>query len=211
MRRMAALFFCLLVGCSTAPPVSKEEQAKQAKRQDWESRLKATAESTYLDDVAAATEIFSLSQQMIADLKEDSFIAGQLKDSLPLMSISKSGNGVAVVLPLKLGSTNFSKDIASLQQLQQESLARMLEPGISALAQRHLVSLKTEVRLEMWAKDGFKIKEVVESGQFDVAGIQALLKSKNIAPGQRVSRVDLLPLYTRLADSWSKYNLTPMR
>ncbi len=116
-----------------------------------------------------------------------------------------------MLLPVKLGSTTFSQNMADLQQHQRESLAGMLEPGLSALMKRHLVSLKTEVRLEMYSRQGFKIKEVVESGQFDMAGVEKLVQSQNIQPGQPVPKAELVKLYRKLSDNWSKFDLTRMR
>ncbi|MBT9586141.1 hypothetical protein IV102_22560 [bacterium] len=204
------IVLCLLAGCG-GPKIPKAEQEKQAKTRDWEARLKATAESIYLDDLAAVTEILTLSQQKVQDLKEDTYIAGQLQASLPLLKVSQSGGGVDLLLPVKLGSTTFSQNMADLQQHQRESLAGMLEPGLSALMKRHLVSLKTEVRLEMYSRQGFKIKEVVESGQFDMAGVEKLVQSQNIQPGQPVPKAELVKLYRKLSDNWSKFDLTRMR
>jgi len=209
MKCFGVFVLCVLTGCG--PQVPKAELEKQAKIKDWEARLKATAESVYLEDRAAVAEIFTQSHQKLDDLKQDSYIAIQIKNAIPLMQVKENGNGLDLLLPIWLGTTTLSKSMTELQQSHREALAGMLEPGLSALMKRHLVSLKTEIRVEMYSRQGFKIKEVVESGQFDLSPLEKLIQSQHIQPGQPVAKAEILKHYTKLSDNWSKFDLTRIR
>lgn len=191
MMRLSLVLLVCLVGCARQPQISPEEQAKARALADVEQSIKATAESTAMDDVTAVQELFALSQQHL-DAEKESYAAGQLKRSLPLMTVSQGQGGVNVMFPLLVGSTTFSKSAAEWQAHEQKTLAQILRPISSSLRQRHVSTLRTEMRMEARSRDGFKIKETLEVGVFDLA---------------KASGGDPLTGYTKLQDSWSQVQL----